>query len=72
MQYLYEVLDQLISEDTVSHKSNAAAMQLLADHLESHGFSVRLQHHEDDEEDGTLKANLVAWAGPPETEGLPS
>ena len=67
MQYLYEILAQLISEDTVSHKSNSAAMQLLADHLDGHGFSVRLQHHE---EDGTRKTNLVAWAGPREPDGL--
>ena len=67
MRYLYEILAQIISEDTVSHKSNSAAMQLLANHLDGHGFSVRLQHHE---EDRTRKTNLVAWAGPPEPDGL--
>jgi acetylornithine deacetylase len=67
MQYLYEILGKLVSADTVSHKSNAAAMQLLADHLDAHGFSVRLQH---DDQEGGRKTNLVAWAGPPEPGGL--
>ena len=67
MQYLYEVLAQLVSADTVSHKSSSAAMGLLADHLEGHGFSVRLQHYDGE---GVRKTNLVAWAGPPEPDGL--
>ena len=67
MEYLYEILSRLVSEDTVSHKSNAAAMQLLADHLDGHRFCVRLQH---DDQQGVRKTNLVAWAGPPEPDGL--
>jgi acetylornithine deacetylase len=67
MQYLYDVLSQLVSADTVSHKSNAAAMELLAEHLDGQGFSVRLQH---DEQEGVRKTNLVAFAGPPEPDGL--
>ena len=31
MRYLYEILSRLVSEDTVSHKSSSAAMQLLAE-----------------------------------------
>ena len=67
MTYLYETLHQLVRADTVSHKSSAAAMQLLADHLDGHGFLVRLQH---DDQAGVRKTNLVAWAGAAEPGGL--
>jgi acetylornithine deacetylase len=67
MTYLYEILDRLVLADTVSHKSSAAAMQLLADHLDGHGFLVRLQH---DDQEGVRKTNLVAWAGAAEPGGL--
>jgi acetylornithine deacetylase len=42
-------------------------MQLLADHLDGHGFLVRLQH---DDQEGVRKTNLVAWAGAVERDGL--
>lgn len=67
MTYLYELLKRLVAEDTVSHRSSLAAMELLADHLDDHGFRVRLQR---DDQAGVSKANLVGWAGPPEPDGL--
>jgi len=67
LNYLYEMLSKLVSADTVSHKSNTAVMQLLADHLDDHGFAGRLQH---DDRQQVRKTNLVAWAGPAEPGGL--
>ncbi len=65
--YLYEVLDQLIAFDTVSSNSDAAAMEFLADRLETHGFRIHLHRITIG---GTLQLNLVAWAGPPQPNGL--
>lgn len=65
--YLHEVTRRLVAEDTVSHHSSRPVLAWAADRLESHGFRVRLQSWE---EGGAEKANLVAWAGPPEPDGL--
>ena len=63
--YLYELTSKLIEADTVSHRASAPAMELLADHLDALGFSVRLQTWEDGR-----KANLIAVAGPEREGGL--
>ena len=65
--YLHELATKLVGSDTVSHKSNVEAMSYLADHLDGHGFRVRLQQTD---VAGTVKTNLVAVAGPAEPDGL--
>jgi acetylornithine deacetylase len=65
--YLYEVLERLVAFDTVSSKSDAPAMEFLAERLGSHGFNIDL-HRIDIA--GTPQLNLVAWAGPPRPDGL--
>jgi acetylornithine deacetylase len=65
--YLREVAARLISFDTVSVKSNVEAMDYLGSHLESHGFTTAFHHTEIA---GVPKVNLVAYAGPPEPNGL--
>jgi len=65
--YLYEVLERLVAFDTVSSKSDAPAMEFLAERLGAHGFNV--DFHRIDIA-GTPQLNLVAWAGPPRPDGL--
>lgn len=65
--YLRELAAKLVGYDTVSHKSNVEALSYLADHLDGHGFRVHLQQMD---VAGTVKANLVAVAGPAEPNGL--
>ncbi len=65
--YLQELASRLVGYDTVSQKSNVEAMAYLGNHLEGHGFQVALQQTE---VAGVPKANLIAFAGPPESDGL--
>src|SRR5215510_11416437 len=65
--YLYEVAGRLVSFDTVSSKSNAAAMEYLSSQLNDHGFRVSLQRSDIA---GVPKSNLFACAGPAEPGGL--
>jgi acetylornithine deacetylase len=65
--YLQEVASRLVSFDTVSSKSNVAAVEYLGSHLADHGFNVALHRTE---VGGIPKANLVAFAGPSEPNGL--
>ena len=65
--YLYEVLERLVAFDTVSSNSDAPAMEFLADRLAAHGFKIHLHRLE---VAGTPQLNLVAWAGPPRSDGL--
>ncbi len=65
--YLYEVLDRLIAFDTVSSHSDIPAMEYLADHLDRHGLRTALHKSEIAR---VSQANLIAWAGPPEEDGL--
>jgi acetylornithine deacetylase len=65
--YLYEVLDSLVAFDTVSSNSDAPAMEFLADRLKAHGFRIYLHRIAIS---GTPQMNLVAWAGPPRSDGL--
>ena len=65
--YLHEVTRRLIACNTVSSKSNAEAMDYLGEQLDRHGFRVSLQRTE---VAGVQKVNLVACAGPPESDGL--
>ena len=65
--YLQEIAGRLVGYDTVSQKSNVEAMAYLGNHLEEHGFQVALQRAE---VAGVPKANLIAFAGPPEPDGL--
>jgi acetylornithine deacetylase len=65
--YLYEVAGRLVSFDTVSSKSNAAAMEYLGTHLNDHGFRVSLQRSDIA---GVPKINLSAYVGPAEPGGL--
>ncbi len=65
--YLHEVLDRLIAFDTVSTQSDLPAMEYLADHLDQHGLRTALHKSEIAR---VPQANLVAWLGPPEPDGL--
>ena len=65
--YLQELASRLVGYDTVSQKSNVEAMAYLGNHLEDHGFQVALQ---ETAVAGVPKANLIAFAGPPEPDGL--
>lgn len=65
--YLREVASRLVAFDTVSSKSNAAAVDYLAGELDARGFHVAVQRFD---LDGVEKANLLAWAGPPSPGGL--
>lgn len=66
-RYLDEVAARLVGFDTVSSKSNTAAVEYLAEHFDSHGFKVFVQRNQ---VRGCEKANLVAWTGPPVEGGL--
>ncbi|HJU09363.1 MAG TPA: M20/M25/M40 family metallo-hydrolase, partial [Candidatus Binataceae bacterium] len=65
--YLYEVLDRLISFDTVSSHSILPAIDYLADQMAGHGLKTAVHRVE---VSGTPQANLIAWAGPPRPDGL--
>jgi acetylornithine deacetylase len=65
--YLYEVARRLVGFDTVSAKSDLAAIEYLAKQLEAHGLTTALQPVEIL---GVAQANLVAWIGPPRADGL--
>jgi acetylornithine deacetylase len=65
--YQYDVLDRLIGFNTVSTLSDLPAAEYLADQLDDHGFKCAL--HQIDV-DGTPQANLAAWIGPAEPDGL--
>jgi acetylornithine deacetylase len=65
--YLLHVASRLVESDTVSHRSNEPAAELLADELDGLGFRLARQLVE---AGGVRKANLVAWLGPPEPGGL--
>jgi len=65
--YLYEVARRLVGFDTVSAKSDLAAVEYLSKELEGHGFKTALQPVE---LLGVSQANLVAWIGPPSADGL--
>jgi acetylornithine deacetylase len=64
---LDELARSLIAADTVSRNPSEAAMAALAARVADLGFETRLQTWT---EGGASKANLVAWAGPPEPGGL--
>lgn len=65
--YLYEVARRLVGFDTVSAKSDLAAVGYLSKELEGHGFRTALQPVE---LLGVSQANLVAWIGPTSADGL--
>lgn len=64
---LRQILAHLLAADTVSHKGNLGLMEWMAGLLEDSGFRTALQPSGEGE---TAKANLVAWAGPPEPGGV--
>jgi acetylornithine deacetylase len=65
--YLYDVLDRLIAFDTVSAHTIIPAMAYLADQMAGHGFKTV---HHPIEVLGVPQANLIAWAGPPSSDGV--
>src|SRR5260370_22266638 len=65
--YLYEVARRLVGFDTVSAKSDLAAVEYLSKELSRHGFRTAVQPVE---LLGVSQANLVAWIGPPRPDGL--
>jgi acetylornithine deacetylase len=66
-RYLFELTERLVAIDTVSQRTNEPLAELLADELDRLGFRLARQVAEID---GVRKANLVAWLGPPEPDGL--
>jgi acetylornithine deacetylase len=60
-----DLLDRLVSYDTVSAKSNLALIRFAAELLEQRGVRVRLTHHGSGE-----KANLYATMGPDRPGGI--
>ncbi len=65
--YLYSVVQRLVSFDTVSSHSNLPAIEYLSAELRAHHFKTSLQEIEID---GIRQANLAAWIGPPTSGGL--
>ena len=65
--YQYEVFERLTGFNTVSALSNVPAAEYLADQLDDHGFKCALHQIEIG---GVRQANLVAWTGPAEANGL--
>ncbi|HUA34088.1 MAG TPA: M20 family metallopeptidase [Candidatus Binataceae bacterium] len=66
-EYLYQVARQLVAFDTVSSRSDVAAMEYLARELRARSFKTALQPVE---LLGVSQANLVAWIGPARSDGL--
>jgi acetylornithine deacetylase len=64
---LIDLARRLVACDTTSAKSNLAAIELLAERLDTLGFRTRVQSWQ---ADAVTKANLVATAGPAEQGGL--
>ncbi len=65
--YLYDAAARLVAMDTVSSRSDATAIDYLAQQLASFGFKTATQPVE---LLGVSQANLVAWAGPMRPDGL--
>ncbi|HVA80788.1 MAG TPA: M20 family metallopeptidase [Candidatus Binataceae bacterium] len=65
--YLYEVARRLIAFDTVSAHSDIAAIEYLAAELRARKFTAAVHPVE---LGGIAQANLVAWAGPAQGDGL--
>ena len=66
-EYLYEVARRLVAFDTVSSRSDIAAMEYLERELSARGLKTALQPTE---LLGISQTNLVAWIGPPRADGL--
>jgi acetylornithine deacetylase/succinyl-diaminopimelate desuccinylase-like protein len=64
--YLYDTVRRLIAFDTVSSNSNLEAAKFLAERLEGAGFRIAFHQLE---VAGVQHANLLAWAGPPISDG---
>jgi len=60
-----EMLRRLVGFDTVSRKSNLAAIDFIRDYLDGHGIGSRLTF-----DDAGGKANLFATIGPPDRPGV--
>jgi len=67
MSHLLDISRHLVAADTVSDRGSAGVMGWLADWLAAQGLAVTLQRWG---EGAQAKANLIAFAGPPEPEGL--
>jgi acetylornithine deacetylase len=64
---LYQVLERLLAFDTVSSRSDIPAMEYLADLMSAQGLRTALHRSEIAH---VQQASLIAWAGPPEPDGL--
>jgi acetylornithine deacetylase len=65
--YLYEAARRLIEFDTVSSRSDSEAIKYIAAQLGARGFRTAVQPAE---LLGVAQSNLVAWLGPPRSDGL--
>jgi acetylornithine deacetylase len=65
--YLYEAARRLVAFDTVSQRSDSAAIDYLSAELGARGFKLAVQPVE---LLGVSQSNLVAWLGPPRPDGL--
>ncbi len=64
---LWEIASKLVSFNTVSQYTNVPAAEFLANHLDDCGLTVQLLMQDVYD---VSKATVVAWAGPPEPDGL--
>ena len=62
--YLWQTSEKIIGFNTVSSESNLNCAEYISNHLQDFGFNVHLT-----QEPGA-KAQIVAWIGPPEKNGL--
>ena len=60
-----EMLDKLVSFDTVSRNSNLPIIEFIKDYLQGHGVESHLVYNDDNS-----KANLYANVGPNEVGGV--
>ncbi|MBA2679904.1 MAG: M20 family metallopeptidase [Ktedonobacteraceae bacterium] len=64
---LWEIASKLVSFNTVSQYTNLPAAEFLANYLDERGLTVQLLTQDVYD---VSKATVVAWAGPPEQDGL--
>lgn len=64
---LWEIASRLVSFNTVSQYTNVPAAEFLANYLDDCGLTVQLLMQDVYD---VSKATVVAWAGPPEPDGL--
>lgn len=65
---MWQLLEELVALDTATGASCIPAAERVADRLDRPGWTVRVEREPG--EGGVEQASVVAWAGPPEPDGL--